>query len=317
MDSREFVDLALAFAYVAATIVLARIQSKDAQVRLWIYLLMAFCAIRGTDRMLQVFHQGSLQFGLDVLLFFVLSGIVVTTNAASARLRTLDSDSSHRQIQLNLVFNAVSDGIWIVDDKGITVLVNPAAQRLPGFTADQLAGRSSHEMIHHHHRDGMAYEIESCPIYRSVFHNKPCLVDDEVFWRADGTSFPVTYSSAPIIDASDVTIGAVQVFRDLSLQIEAREIELRLAAAEVAQVKALELNDNVVQRLAVADLALSMGLQEQAVEAIHVALTEGKRIISEWSDGPLVRELAAAGAEPDLISAVPIVATAIETSDSV
>ena len=38
---------------------------------------------------------------------------------------------------------------------------------------------------------------------------------DEVFWRADGTSFPVDYTSAPIREDGRVT-GAVCVFADIT-----------------------------------------------------------------------------------------------------
>ena len=51
----------------------------------------------------------------------------------------------------------------------------------------------------------------------------PCLtakrreVKNEVFWRKDGSSFAVEYTSTPVYQ-NDELIGAVAVFRDISLQ---------------------------------------------------------------------------------------------------
>mgnify|MGYP003286663857 CR=1 FL=1 len=40
-------------------------------------------------------------------------------------------------------------------------------------------------------------------------------VDDEVFWRADGTSFPVEYMSSPILQDGEV-VGAVVTFKNIT-----------------------------------------------------------------------------------------------------
>ena len=45
--------------------------------------------------------------------------------------------------------------------------------------------------------------------------------DADVYWRKDGTSFPVEYTSTPILEA-DRVVGAVVVFKDIS---ERRELE--------------------------------------------------------------------------------------------
>ena len=59
-------------------------------------------------------------------------------------------------------------------------------------------------------------------------------VDHEVFWRSDGTSFPVAYTSTPIRDRGRL-LGAVIVFRDIS---QRREDEARLKSA-LAEVDSL------------------------------------------------------------------------------
>ena len=46
-------------------------------------------------------------------------------------------------------------------------------------------------------------------------HREQAHVDDEVLWRADGTSFPAEYWSHPIV-RNDEVIGAVVTFLDIT-----------------------------------------------------------------------------------------------------
>lgn len=199
------------------------------------------------------------------------------------------------QTRVERVLDAAGDGIWVLDEQGRTVLLNPAAQRMTGFVPEDIIGKVSHFVIHHSHADGSEYPIEECPIYRSVFHAEPCEVDHEVFWRKDGTSFPVAYRSTPIYQ-DDRPIGAVQVFRDLTEQRKADAERRRIREAKLARHKAFEINDTVVQRLAVADMAMGMGRHEEAAEAVREALAVSKRIINDWAnegDADLTRSVPA------------------------
>lgn len=147
---------------------------------------------------------------------------------ASMRAALLDQERAARmdverralraETQLERVIEAAGDGIWVLDADGSTVLVNPAAERMTGWSSAELIGRSSHPIIHHSRADGTPYPIEECPIYQSVADGTPCSVDSEVFWRKDGSSFPVVYTSHPIYDDDNTRIGAVQVFRDVTDQ---------------------------------------------------------------------------------------------------
>lgn len=138
------------------------------------------------------------------------------------QLREREADEARqRQLLLEKVVNATMDGVWVLDPSGHTVFVNPAATQMMDRAQEELLGKGSHDIIHHSRPDGSPYPIESCPIYRSVSFGEPCRVNDEVFWRADGTSFPVEYTSTPIWGEHGEPLGAVQVFRDATEQREA------------------------------------------------------------------------------------------------
>jgi len=110
----------------------------------------------------------------------------------------------------------VDAGVWVLDEHGKTVMVNPAAERMTGWAATDLVGKISHTIIHHTRADGSPYPIMECPIYRSVFHGEPARVTDEVFWRRDGSSFAVVYTTTPVVGAEGESLGAVQIFYDVS-----------------------------------------------------------------------------------------------------
>ena len=61
-------------------------------------------------------------------------------------------------------------------------------------------------------------------------------MDDEVFWRKDGTSFPVEYVSTPIHHPEDGLVGAVVTFRDIT-ERKAAEAALEKAMTELAALK--------------------------------------------------------------------------------
>lgn len=217
----------------------------------------------------------------------IVSGVAVfadvTDRVALHREIARRRATQEAQTRVERVLDAAGDGIWVLDVQGRTVLLNPAAQRMTGFEPEDIIGKVSHFVIHHSHADGSEYPIEECPIYRSVFHAEPCEIDNEVFWRKDGTSFPVAYRSTPIYQ-NDRQIGAVQVFRDLTEQRKADAERRRIREAKLARHKAFEINDTVVQRLAVADMAMGMGRHKEAAEAVSEALAVSKRIINDWAN---------------------------------
>lgn len=145
-----------------------------------------------------------------------------------------------------LILRAAGEGIYGVNAEGKTTFVNPAAERMLGWKAEELVGHDMHSLVHHTHADGSHYHDHECPIYAAFRDGAVHQVDHEKFWRKDGTSFWVDYTSTPIRD-NVVLIGAVIVFRDVSQRHEADE-KLRAAHQEVDRLrKKLELENAYLQ----------------------------------------------------------------------
>ncbi|MBI4663263.1 MAG: response regulator [Verrucomicrobia bacterium] len=119
----------------------------------------------------------------------------------------------HREIQLLLA--STGEGIYGTDAEGRCTFMNRAGAELIGYTPEAVMGRELHTLIHHHRPDGSAYPADDCPIHRAARTGQPASGDAEVFWRRDGTSFPIHYSSHPILEAGAIR-GAVVVFADIT-----------------------------------------------------------------------------------------------------
>lgn len=141
-----------------------------------------------------------------------------------------------------LILRAAGEGIYGVNADGRTTFVNPAAERMLGWKAEELVGKDMHSIVHHTHPDGSHYPAIQCPIYAAFRDGAVHQVDNEVFWRKDRTSFFVEYTSTPIRDRGEV-VGAVIVFRDVTQRRESDE-KLRAALSEVEQLKRRLEQDN-------------------------------------------------------------------------
>ena len=145
-----------------------------------------------------------------------------------------------------LILGAAGEGIYGVNSDGVTTFVNPAAERMLGWTAEDPAGKETHSIIHHSHMDGEPYHAQHCPIYNAFREGIVRRVDDEVFWRSDGKPIRVEYTSTPIRDHG-LVIGAVIVFRDITERKIAEE-KLHAALAEVDRLRErLELENAYLQ----------------------------------------------------------------------
>ena len=134
-----------------------------------------------------------------------------------------------------LLLAAVGEGIYGINRDGLATFVNPAASEITGWLEADLLGKPIHDMHHHTKVDGSPYPREDCPIYAATRDGTVHHVDDEVFWRKDGTSFPVEYTSTPIIEDGELA-GAVVVFKDITERKKTAR-KLREAYAEVERMK--------------------------------------------------------------------------------
>ncbi|WP_425404073.1 sensor histidine kinase [Hwanghaeella sp.] len=221
---------------------------------------------------------------------------------------TRDAEKDLTQRYRDLILEASGDGVYGVDSNGHTIFANPAAVRLCGYTFEELIGRSPHELTHHTHPDGRHYPATECPIYAAFRDGEVHRVDDEVFWRKDGSSFPVEYISTPIVEDGKV-LGAVVSFRDISkrkaveeslrqsrersrkLEEDLHHVSRLSAMGEMASGLAHELNQPLTAIISYVRAATrflqgdATGRQERAIEQLDKAADQALRA------GEIIRRL--------------------------
>jgi PAS domain S-box-containing protein len=148
--------------------------------------------------------------------------------------------------QNQLILGAAGEGIYGLDAEGRTTFVNPAAERILGWSSEDMVGHDAHLLFHHTHADGRHFPVQQCPIHASFSDGQVHRVDDEVFWHKNGEAIPVEYTSTPIFEMGRL-VGAVVLFRDISERQRAEQ-QLRAALAEVESLKRrLELENQYLQ----------------------------------------------------------------------
>jgi PAS domain S-box-containing protein len=122
------------------------------------------------------------------------------------------------------ILNSAGDGIFGIDTDGKVTFSNHKASEILGWTEEELIGSSHHDLVHHTYKNGAEFPVEECHIYMAYKDGQVHFEADDIFWTKEGKSFPVEYTSTPLIDGKEIT-GAVVVFKDIS---NAKKLEKQL-----------------------------------------------------------------------------------------
>jgi len=179
-----------------------------------------------------------------------------------------------------MILNSVGEGVHGIDFDGKIIFENPASAAMLGQEIVDLIGKPSHRTMHHTRPDGTPYPEIECPIYATLKDGQIRHVRDEVFWRKDGTSFPVEYTTAPLREESGVISGVTVVFTDTTArkQLEAQLLRSQKmeTVGKLAGGIAHEFNSILTAiigqcELLLSDLPTGSRMAKSAVEISHAA----------------------------------------------
>src|SRR5579863_2618211 len=141
---------------------------------------------------------------------------------------------------IETITSTAADGIFMTDDEHRLTFANPAAERMFGFSFDEMRGKNMHEIVHYNRPDGSPYPAEECPL-RSRYTTREAVQDHrDIFFRKDGTPVYVSVSSAPLIRQGQL-VATVVIVRDVT-------------DAELASRQLIETNQRLQAALAAAEL---------------------------------------------------------------
>src|SRR4029079_987727 len=99
--------------------------------------------------------------------------------------------------------------------------------------------------------------------------------------RTDGETRWTYVRGQPILDGLGHPQGMTGIYQDISDRRQAEQDRRRLSEAHLRQLQAREINDEIVQRLVVAQLAFELGEVDRATTALHSTLSTARRLVTE------------------------------------
>ena len=185
----------------------------------------------------------------------MIGSAIARTHAESA---LLESEN-----KLRLILDSTAEPIYGVDLDGRCTFCNTACLRTLGYErSDELLGRNMHNLAHQTGGVETIFPSEGCGICRAAHTGERVHVDNEVLWRANGTSFPVEYWCYPQSRGGEV-VGAVVAFVDITPR-KLAEAALASVSRKVRDAQeqergriARELHDDIGQRLALLAMAIA------------------------------------------------------------
>ncbi len=138
-------------------------------------------------------------------------------------LKDTNKELEENKEKLHLILDSTAEAIYGIDTNGNCTFCNKSCIDMLGYKRlNSLIGKNMHEHIHHSYKDGSKMPIEECKIVKALKTGRGAHVDDEVFWRKDGTSFDIEYYSYPQLKDGKI-VGAVVTFLDVTERRRAEE----------------------------------------------------------------------------------------------
>lgn len=169
--------------------------------------------------------SGKVMRGNQALLFAIVHD-VTEKNLAIANAEKKNQEIARLASQNRLILDSSGEGIYGIDTEGKCTFINKTAVEMLGYQRDELIGQEMHNIVHYARADGSPLPVEECEIHNFV-DGLGSRAHDTVFWRKDGSAFPVACSSSPI--SHEGNLGAVVTFTDITYY---KESELQLRKAE-------------------------------------------------------------------------------------
>jgi PAS domain S-box-containing protein len=232
-----------------------------------------------------------------------VTGALATFEDVTPRARDAARVAASERLLRTVTDNATL-ALFIVDARQRCVYLNPAAERLTGYTLTELQERVLHDVVHHTRPDGRPYPLAECPIGRASPSNGRER-GTEMFIHRDGSFYPVAYTASPLRDErTGAAVGTILEVRDLREERSAvAERERLLAAERVARGR--------VERLQAVTAALAPALTGADVARHFAAVmrdavgARGTWVCRMSADGSALETLGASGYDAWVVATWP------------
>jgi diguanylate cyclase (GGDEF)-like protein/PAS domain S-box-containing protein len=113
--------------------------------------------------------------------------------------------------QVRTITSSLGEGVIAIDNQGVITFVNPAAERMLGWTEAEMMGKTFHDVVH----GPTCHLSRLCPLVGALESVRTDRSDDDSFLQADGSQLPVSHTTSPVMREENA-VGAVVAFRDIT-----------------------------------------------------------------------------------------------------
>jgi len=132
--------------------------------------------------------------------------------------RATDGTSPHDSVRLEALFASIGEGVIATDEAGTITRINQKALDLLGFRRSEIIHKHFLSVIISVHDNGKAVDVFDRPIVKA-FQTGTTISERSLYLQKDGSLLPVQVTVSPIV-SNKHPIGAIEVFRDLTTEIE-------------------------------------------------------------------------------------------------
>lgn len=130
---------------------------------------------------------------------------------------TMERRAEEVRVLLSSIVQSCDDAIIGKKVDGTVITWNPAAERIYGYTADEIIGRSISLVVPPDHKEELNTILSEIEMGKHIQHFETKRI------RKDGTQFDASITASPIVDSNGVVIGASSIVRDITpVKAEAR-----------------------------------------------------------------------------------------------
>lgn len=153
---------------------------------------------------------------LMLLGLVLISPLFKSMNEAIEKLKIAEKISSENEKKLRNITSSIAEGIYVKNIDGSLEFMNNEAERLAGWSYDELKGKNIHDVLHCNEYGNEESE-EDCKIFNEARKGNRFSSSDIFFNKKEGGNFPVSVISSPIYENGEV-VSVVTAFRDITVR---------------------------------------------------------------------------------------------------